>query len=593
MLCSPLETFAQTTNKFFQFVAERSQRRYTEVPHEVLAFYYPWYGTPERHGHWVHWENVRSNEHDIASATHYPVRGAYDSHDPAIIDWHIQCARTNGVTGFISSWWGRNGFEDRVVPLLLDCARKQNFKISVYWETAPGSGSEQIARAVEDLVYLVKQYGADPAFLKANGKPVIFVYGRVLEEVPLESWPVIITGAQAKAGDFVLIADSYAADYGRLFDGLHTYNVASFVAGKNPAELRTAVASEYLNSVKAARRFGRISCITVIPGYDDTKIRKPGLKANRFNGQTYRVLWDEATKANPDWVLITSWNEWHEGSEIEPSFEDGEKYLNLTGELALRFCENPKVIVAAPTTPNSDKIHRLQKNFSGRTIGVLPDAKGDVLFWLHAIGADVRTLTWADVVDPGRFNSRAFPIVVFAGGEHYTGTIKSPGDVKDALVRYLGTGGFMVVVPSEPWPFYYDDSRGAQAFPITRDLGLPIVMGDERLQLREMVVNTNALPGLPRTVKCSLSGDFRWRPCVPLQAPKGDTYLSLVRLRGTQDRFNGDAVACIEHGSPPLLSGKTLYVWMRTAELFEAADFFPSLFEFVATKLETPRSSQN
>jgi len=36
-----------------------------------------------------------------------------------------------------------------------------------------------------------------------------------------------------------------------------------------------------------------------------------------------------AIKADPDWVLITSWNEWHEGSEIEPSWEDGDAYLKL------------------------------------------------------------------------------------------------------------------------------------------------------------------------------------------------------------------------------------------------------------------------
>ena len=46
-------------------------------------------------------------------------------------------------------------------------------------------------------------------------------------------------------------------------------------------------------------------------------------------GQTYRVLWEEAIKADPDWVLITSWNEWHEGSEIEPSWEDGDVYVKL------------------------------------------------------------------------------------------------------------------------------------------------------------------------------------------------------------------------------------------------------------------------
>jgi len=41
--------------------------------------------------------------------------------------------------------------------------------------------------------------------------------------------------------------------------------------------------------------------------------------------------------AGPDWVLITSFNEWHEGSEIEPSLEDGDRYLKLTKQYGPRF----------------------------------------------------------------------------------------------------------------------------------------------------------------------------------------------------------------------------------------------------------------
>ena len=140
-----------------------------------------------------------------------------------------------------------------------------------------------------------------------------------------------------QAGGFLLIADGYSERNAGLFDGLHTYNICGSVKGKTPAELRAWAAAHYTDAVKLAREHGRIACVTVIPGYDDTKIRKPGLKADRLDGQVYRVLWDEAIKAKPDWVLITSWNEWHEGSEIEPSLEYGNKYLQLTGDYAPRF----------------------------------------------------------------------------------------------------------------------------------------------------------------------------------------------------------------------------------------------------------------
>jgi glycoprotein endo-alpha-1,2-mannosidase len=36
-------------------------------------------------------------------------------------------------------------------------------------------------------------------------------------------------------------------------------------------------------------------------------------------------------------VLITSWNEWYEGSELEPSVQYGEKILKETTAYAQKF----------------------------------------------------------------------------------------------------------------------------------------------------------------------------------------------------------------------------------------------------------------
>jgi glycoprotein endo-alpha-1,2-mannosidase len=301
------------------------------APHEVLAFYYPWYG-PSRH-----WGKVDAARHDIEAARDYPIKGAYDSHDPAIITWQINAAQAHGITGLIASWWGRGTYEDQAVPLLLKCAEQKHFSITIYWEAADGKGRQQIDNAVADLTYVLTRYGTNSAFLKVAGKPVIFVYGRVMGQVPFASWPEIIRRARAKAGDFLLIADGYSERNASLFDGLHTYNICGSVKSKTPTELRAWAATYYADAVKFAREHNRIACVTVIPGYDDTKIRKPGLKADRLDGQVYRVLWEEAIKVKPDWVLITSWNEWHEGSEIEPSSEYGDKYLRLTGDYSARF----------------------------------------------------------------------------------------------------------------------------------------------------------------------------------------------------------------------------------------------------------------
>ena len=58
------------------------------------------------------------------------------------------------------------------------------------------------------------------------------------------------------------------------------------------------------------------------------------LLVDRANGETYRSFWRVARASDPQWILITSFNEWHEGSEIEPSVEFGTFYLELTAEEA-------------------------------------------------------------------------------------------------------------------------------------------------------------------------------------------------------------------------------------------------------------------
>ncbi|MBS7635039.1 glycoside hydrolase family 99-like domain-containing protein [Candidatus Bathyarchaeota archaeon] len=65
--------------------------------------------------------------------------------------------------------------------------------------------------------------------------------------------------------------------------------------------------------------------------------REPGLAYPRRSGSTYTETWEAVYESNADWVSICSWNEWHEGSEIEPSLEHGDLYLNITAKNASSF----------------------------------------------------------------------------------------------------------------------------------------------------------------------------------------------------------------------------------------------------------------
>ena len=311
---------------------------------EILAFYYGWYGNPTTSGHWVHWDGVDpANEH-IKNSAHFPAWGAYDSNDPALLDRQAAVAHAAGITGFIASWWGQRGFEDQGMPSLLAAAGKHGLSVSAYYERIEGAdGAARIKSAVADLDYLLKQYGQDKAWLRAEGKPVVFVYGRALKALSPPEWQEVTARLRRdNPGGVALIADTLDPAYLAAFDGASVYNITGQTQHKTPPEIRAVAHTGFPKLLAAAR--GKISTVTVIPGYDDRETDRPAPRpvTDRWGDETYRVLWQEAIAANPDWVLITSWNEWHEGSEIEPSVEYGSLLLDETAALSRQFLDKPR-----------------------------------------------------------------------------------------------------------------------------------------------------------------------------------------------------------------------------------------------------------
>ena len=305
---------------------------------EVLAFYYGWYGNPEISGQWVHWKDVDPARRTIGEAAHFPVLGAYDSHDPMVIEQHVSEARRAGITGFIASWWGQGDFHDKGMLPLLNAAQKAGLTVTAYYETCKPRGTPSVSGTVDDLMYLLEHYGNHPAWLHVNGRPVVFVYGRAIGELNLGGWQGVMSEVNHRyAGGAVFIGDQISAAAAEVFNGIHTYNPTGQTAHKSLDEIRAWAAKAYPDWVRMAG--SRISCVTVIPGYDDSKLarRAPRPITDRYHGETYRVLWEQAIAAHPSWVLITSWNEWHEGSEIEPSIENGDRELRSTYEFTARF----------------------------------------------------------------------------------------------------------------------------------------------------------------------------------------------------------------------------------------------------------------
>jgi glycoprotein endo-alpha-1,2-mannosidase len=555
------------------------------VERHVMTFYYPWYGIaegPGGSGRTVHWGHIDAANKDISQSTHYPALGAYDSHDPAVIDQHCQWAKAAHIDTLIVSWWGHGDYTDRAMPLILDACKRHELHACIYYERVPNPQTAQTA--AQDVIRVLEKYGSHDGHLKVDGKPVVFIYVRALQELGLTGWleanRIIKDGYKPGAA---VIGDQFSYGSARVFDGMHTYNTAGSLAGMSLDSLEKWASGTYQSWVQLADQAGGISTITVIPGYDDTKIRTPGLAVDRFDGQSYRIQWQQAIDADPHWVLITSFNEWHEGSEIEPSAEYGQEYLDLTAEFAGQFKSRPRIphVVTPQGGISREEKDRLRDRLRGMRIAVLPQAESMAFWWLLDIGVEPNLLTWEQVVDD--LNPKDDPILLYCSAEGYRRTVHSTNDVDDALVGYLADGGCLVAVPSGPWPFYRDEN--GQAVNQSHRFGLTLHHGWERPPEGTetwFVQCDGRLPHVPERFAFPTSGDLRWRP---FHASGHVEHVPLLELRSGSGEYLGDAVVYAR----PSTGGHVAYAWFELFEGPYAEPILHDLFTFLANRFSPVR----
>lgn len=167
--------------------------------------------------------------------------------------------------------------------------------------------------------------------MKVDGKPLIVIWASAT--VPLETWGRVFASLRDEGLDAVYLSMGYNPGDLEVFDGLHDYGVFTY-PDLNQTYQSTARAVQYY-SLLADQPVSKIWAATVQPGYDDTlQPTREGLIQERENGDYYRFTWEAALKSSPDWIFITTWNEWWEHTHIEPGELYGDEYILITKEYA-------------------------------------------------------------------------------------------------------------------------------------------------------------------------------------------------------------------------------------------------------------------
>lgn len=293
-----------------------------EGSQNVHLFYYPWYGSPAVNGSWRHWPQGGHNPPDDIGADYYPALGAYDSGDmEGAVAQHMKEVKQSGAGVIVYSWWGRGGYEDRLARGVLDAAAEEGIKVA--WHLEPYSG-RTAASTVSDIQYINAIYGGHRAFYRSaehGDRPAFYVF----ESLRITDW----TALDEVTGTSIVLAQTTDTTKIAHFSGMYTYDG---IAG--------ATAPGWKQAGDYARAHGLIWAPSVAPGYIDDRA-VPGNTTptlDRAKGAAYDRQWnnalDPAVGGSPAWVSVTSFNEWHEGSSIEPADSSppaGHGYLTFEG----------------------------------------------------------------------------------------------------------------------------------------------------------------------------------------------------------------------------------------------------------------------
>jgi len=241
------------------------------------AFYYPWF--PEA------W-----SQQGYDPFTHYhPLLGFYDSSNMKVIQQHIQEMLYGGITLGIASWWGQGSPTDGRAPELLQAANGSGFRWALYYEYE-GISNPSPAEISSDLVYIRDRYSSNPNYLKIDGRFVVFVYGDTSDDCGMaDRWK---QGNTVNAYIVLKVFPKYASCPNPP-DGWHQYS---------PADAAIDRSFSY----------------TISPGF-----WKQGEAAPRLGRNLSR--WDSDIQAmiasGARFQLITTFNEWGEGTAVEPAQE--------------------------------------------------------------------------------------------------------------------------------------------------------------------------------------------------------------------------------------------------------------------------------
>ncbi len=311
----------------------------------VMVHYMPWFQIKEANGKWGwHWtmnhtDPTRFDHGRQDLASHYrPLLGMYDSGDEQLIDCHVLLMKFAGIDGLFIDWYGDADHFDYAVnnrnsQRTIEAAMKAGLKFALVYEDHTviellKAGKLSKEHAVADghrlLDSIQDRWLRSPSYLKRDGKPVFLVFGPQFYKAA--DWTEIFRGLSPKPA-FYTLHNTVGAAVGAFDWPLPQKGTSGCAAEREAFYDRAKV---WQDAIPAAypRFHDFYQEAGAMPSYGHVE---------DLSGQTYETTLSRALSSGRSIIQIVTWNDWGEGTVVEPSIEFGYRDLETTQRLRRKF----------------------------------------------------------------------------------------------------------------------------------------------------------------------------------------------------------------------------------------------------------------
>jgi hypothetical protein len=305
------------------------------------VYYYPWYG-PFDGGH-----NVNQSLRGHLTPPQPPELGQYSSRDNATIASHIDHSHQGNIDFWAVSWWGPDSAEDSTFRNnVLTHPRAGELKYAIHYESTGRLGTFEnpdFDNLIPDFDHLATHYFQNPHYLKIDGRPVVFMYvtrayfnsqDSRTAVANLRTYMIANHGVDPYIVGDDLFAGDINVERAQLWDAITDFDVYGTVlqGGGSTSAALTQLANFYDDARDAIASTDVGFIPTASPGFNDKGVRTGHPSAPRYmeddpssdEGDLFKRMLKDVVVARTDpevdnILMINSFNEWHEDTQIEPS----------------------------------------------------------------------------------------------------------------------------------------------------------------------------------------------------------------------------------------------------------------------------------